>query len=484
MKKKILSLLLAFSMFFSFVSVSAEEAAIHPDEQKAKEYSDAFIKTMIKAYAHDIADNYYYGIDDAELLYAVICDAVERGKVDVNGALEAMIESLGDEYAEFYSLEEYNSLLEDVSGEFSGIGVIISQHENGVYVNSLLEDSPAKKAGIREGDYIIAVNGVSIKGMPVDEVRSLIVGATYSEVLVTVLRAGETFDLTCVRGPVAVSNTENKMLTDDIAYLKIIQFSQNTPDEVEKYVKELQKNSVKKLVLDLRNNPGGDLGAALSIANIFISAGRIAELRYKDKANNTYLSSKNYNAPRLKVAVLVNEGSASASEFLAMAFQSRNAGKIIGTKTYGKGSMQTVQRIATGAGMKYTVGEFYSIKGKRVHTVGITPDIAVENDVITVDEESFAEIDYNRMDEAGKDGEMNLALEQRLEAVGLLDKADEVFDEKTIQAVKDLQLVLGYEVTGIPGFYEYLYLNDFDYDFETVIDNQIDSATEYLSKLR
>lgn len=484
MKKKILSLLLTVVMLFSLTSVYAEETAMHPDELKVKEYSDAFTKTMIRAYAHDIADNYYYGINDAELLYAVICKGIENGKIDVNKSIEAMINALGDEYAEFYPLEDYNSLMEDVSGEFSGIGVVISQHENGVYVNSVMEESPAKTAGIRQGDYITAVNGTSIKGMPVDQVRNLIIGATFSEVTVTILRANETFDLVCVRGPVAVSNTENMMLTDDIAYLRIIQFAQNTPDEVEKYVKELQQNKVKKLVIDLRNNPGGDLGAALQIANTFISAGRIAEIRYKDKANNVYLSSKNYNAPRLKIAVLVNENSASASEFLAMAFQSRGAAKIIGTKTYGKGSMQTVQRIATGAGMKYTIGEFYSIKGKRVHTVGITPDIAVENEIIPIDEESFAEIDYNRMDEAGKDGEMNLALEQRLQAIGLLDKADEVFDEKTVQAVRELQVVLGYEITGVPGFYEYMYLNDFDYDFEKVIDKQIDAATEYLSKLR
>ena len=482
MKKKILSLLLAFSMFFSFVSVSAEETQMHPDEQQVKEYSDTFVKTMIKVYAHDLADNYYYGVSDAELLYAVICDSVERGKVDVNGALEAMIGTLGDEYAEFYSLDEYKSLMEDVSGEFSGIGVIISQHENGVYVNSVLEDSPAKQAGIKDGDYITAISGTSIKGMSVDEVRNMIVGATDSEVTVTVLRGAETFDIICVRGPVAISNTENKMLTDETAYLRIIQFAQNTPDEVRKFVKELQQNNVKKLVIDLRNNPGGDLGAALSIAEIFISAGRVAELRFKDESQNTYLMSKNYNAPRLKIAVLVNENSASASEFLAMAFQSRGAGKLIGTKTYGKGSMQTVKRIATGAGMKYTIGEFYSIKGKRVNTVGITPDMVVENEVIAVDEESFVKIDYDRLDEAGKDGEMNLALEQRLEAVGLLENSDEVFDEKTVQAVKDLQSVLGYEVTGVPGFYEYMYLNDFDYDFENVIDKQLDAAVDYLSK--
>ncbi len=482
MKKKILSLLLTVVMAFSLVTVRAEENAMHPEEQQVKEYSDSFVKTAIRLYAHDLAENYYYGVPDEELLYAVICSAVENGKVDLNKAIEAMIKALGDEHAAFYSPEEYKSLMEDVSGEFSGIGVIISKHEKGVFVNSVIEDSPAQKAGIKNGDYITAVNGVSIQGMEVDNVRGLIVGATDSEVTVTVLRGAETFDVVCIRGPVALSNTQNQMLTDDIAYLKIIQFAQNTPEEVDKYVKTLRENNVKKLVIDLRDNPGGDLGAAVSIANTFISAGRIAELRYKDKANNTYIKSNNFNAPRLKIAVLVNENSASASEFLSMAIQSRGTGKIIGTKTYGKGSMQTVQRTFTGAGVKYTVGEFYSIKGKRVHTVGITPDIVVENDVISVDESSFVEIDFDKLNEAGKDGEMNLALEQRLAAVGLLKEADEVFDGATTAAVKELQIVLGYEATGVPGLYEYMYLNDFDYDFETVVDNQLDAAIEHLSR--
>ena len=394
-----------------------------------------------------------------------------------------MIDALDDEYAQFYTAQEYQELTTDIAGEFSGIGVTITQNENGIVVLSVMDGSPAIKAGVMKGDYIIAVNGQSVEGMEIASVKNLIVGESGSEVNVTVRRGEEEIVLTCVRGAVKVSYTQTKMLADDIAYLKLIQFSKTAADEVRNYVKDIQSKGVKKLVLDLRDNPGGDLETAIEIANIFISMGRIGELRYKDASKNEYLYSKNRNAPRLKIAVLVNENSASASELLSMAFQGRGAGKLIGTKTFGKGSMQLITKAVTGVGMKYTVGEFYTAKGERVHTVGITPDIVVQNEYVPVDEESFARIDFDRIEEGANGGDMTLALEQRLFALGYLeDEPDENFDEKTKDAVTGFQAVLGYEPSGIPGFYEYLYLNDYNYDFDIVVDKQIDAAIEYLNK--
>ncbi len=485
MKKKILSLLLVAVMLFSCAIVNAEETAIHPEEQMVIDYTNNFKKTVIRAYAHDIADNYYYGISDEELLYAVICSAVDEGKVDLNKAIEAMINTLDDKYAEFYTIEEYMELTQNISGEFSGIGVIITQNETGALVTSVIKDGPAEKAGIQMGDSIIRVNGANVTGMSVEAIKNLIVGETESNVTITVLRSGEELEFDCVRGTVSMPNIETEMLNDDTAYLGIVQFLQNTPEEIQEYVDSLRKDKIGKLVIDLRNNPGGDLEAAIAIANIFISTGNIAQLKYRNSSLDTIIKSQNFHAPRFKIAVLVNENSASASEFLAMAFQSRNAAEIIGVKTYGKGSMQSVQRLPNGSGIKYTVGEFYSPKGERVNTIGITPDIIVENETVAVDEESFTEIDFSRIDEAGKDGEMNLALEQRLHAVGILmEEPDEVFDEATKTAVKELQIAIGYDVTGIPGFNEYLYMNDFDYEFEKVIDCQLDAAIDYLSKKR
>ena len=485
-KNTLIAIFTAFIMIFSIsVSALAETAeSENPQQIEAYEYSNSFLKNMIKVYAHNIADNYYYGIDDDELLFAALCDTIDNKVFNINTALEAMINRLDDEYSEFYTPDEFSALTESVSGEFTGIGVVIYENDNGIVVLSTIEDSPAQKAGILEGDYIVGVNGIDIAEMSVTEVRKLIVGMTGTTVTVNIKRGNDFISVECTREEVAVSQTETKMLDDNIAYMRIVQFTQTLPEEVKNYVNKLREDKVTKLIIDLRDNPGGDLDSALEVANTLISTGRLAELKYKDESKNKFLYSTNYHAPNLKIAVLVNESSASASEFLTTAFKSRKAAKIIGTKTYGKGSMQILTQLATRGGMKYTIGEFFSVSGERIHTVGITPDIEVENEFVPVDEESFAKIDFDLIEGASENAQMTLALEQRLEVLGYLEEADEIFDEKTTTAVKSLQNILGYEATGIAGFYEYLYLNDLSYDFETEKDNQLNTAIDYLKSIR
>ncbi len=481
---KLIALLVAFIMLFS-TGVFAEEAALSNETAKEQMeevefYSKTMQKKIIQVYGHAIADNYYYGIEDEELLFAVICSMIDEGKLDIDKAIKAMVDTLEDDYSEFFTPEEYKSMTEDIAGEFSGVGITISETKNGVLIISVIEGGPAYKAGLMANDYIIAVNGQSTVGMTTSQVRELVVGATGTEVKIKVLRGKEEIEVVCVRDKVEVSQLETEMLNDKTAYIKLIQFTANAPEEMEAYVKKIRSKNVKNVVLDLRDNPGGDLQAAIDIANIFIGAGRIAELRYKDETKNTIVRSTNFHAPNFKMLVLVNEKSASASEFLAMAIQSRGAGKILGTNTYGKGSMQALTGVVTGAGFKYTIGEFYSYKGQRINTIGIKPDIMVENDIVKVDEEAFAKIDLEKVSEGGQNGEMTLALEQRLEALGYMDEADEIFDETTRDAVSRFQAVIGEDITGVPGFYEYLYLNDYNYDeLDKVIDNQLQAAINY-----
>lgn len=487
MKKKIISLLLTFILALgssTFATQGAVSTTETPEQQQmeAEEYSNYMQKKIIQVYAHAFANNYYYGVEDEELLFSVICSMIDEGKLDINKAIEAMIKTLKDEHAEFYTPEEYKAMTEDIAGAFSGIGVTIRDHKNGVLILSVIEDGPAYKAGMMANDYIIAVNGQDVTGMTSAKVRELIVGETGTEVKVKVLRGKEELELTCIRDTVEVSQLETKMLGDKTAYIKILQFTSNSPEEVKACVEELRSKSVKNVVLDLRDNPGGELQAAVDIANIFISAGAIGELRYKDETRNEVIRSTNFHAPNFKMIVLVNEHSASASEFLAMAIQSRGVGKILGTQTYGKGSMQVLNRAVTGAGFKYTVGEFYSYKGQRINTIGVKPDIPVKNEEIKVDESQFAKIDFDRIEEGVRGGDMTLALEQRLNALGYIEEADEVFDEKTTDAVSRFQAVLGYEINGIPGFYEYLFLNDYNYaQLSVVVDNQIQAAIEYFN---
>ncbi len=483
MKKKIFSILLILCMLMT-PAVLAEKAVqdASANEEVVEQYTADMQKYIIKLYAKTLSANYYYGIEDEELLYAVVCDMIDNGKLDLNSAIRAMVKTLGDEYAEFYSPEEFKATTEDIAGEFSGIGVTISENKDGIVVLDVIENGPAYKAGMLPYDCIVGVDGVDTRGKSSAEVRELVVGEKGSEVRVTILRAGKEIELVCVRDTVTVSQLESDMINEKTAYIKLLQFTSSSPDEMKKIVDDLVAKKVKNVVLDLRDNPGGDLYCAIDMANIFISAGDIAELRYKDSSNNVMLKSNNYNAPKFKMLVLVNEHSASASEFLAMALQSRGTAKVLGVKTYGKGSMQSVVNAVGGAGLKYTVGEFYSFKGQRVHTIGITPDIVVENDYIKVDESQFEKIDFDLIAANPRDEKNVLALEQRLEVFGYLPEADGIYDDATTDAVARFQAALGYSVTGEASIYEYVFLNDYNYEnIKTVIDNQMEAAIKYFN---
>jgi len=478
LKNKMLSILLILCMLIAPCAMASDENA-SAQEDVVSEYSAEMQKYIIKMYAKTLAANYYYGIEDEELLYSVICNIIEEGRIDLNSAIRAMVETLGDDYAEFYSPEEYKAMTEDIAGEFSGIGVTISENSDGVIILSVFENGPAYKAGMMAYDYIVGVNGTDMRGKSSAEVRELIVGEKGTEVKVTVIRGEKEIELTCVRDTVEVSQIETEMINDKTAYIKLLQFTSNAPLEMEALVKELQDKKVRNVILDLRDNPGGDLNAAIDIANIFVSAGAIGELRYKNMPTEV-IKSTNYNAPRFKMLVLVNEHSASASEFLATAIQSRGAGKVLGVQSYGKGSMQIVANAVGGAGFKYTVGEFFSFDGKRIHTVGVTPDFVVENEYTTVDQSQLSPIDIDAVIGNPRSENNILALEERLKVLGYLKEADTVYDEETKDAVARFQAVLGYDVTGEAGIYEYIFLNDYNYEeLEIPVDRQMEAAIRY-----
>ena len=480
MKRKILSLLLVMCILFTPFAMAQENAP--SNEEIIEEYSAEMQKYIIKLYAKTLASNYYYGIEDEELLYSVICDIIEEGELDLNSAIEAMVGALNDEYAEFYYPEEYKSLNENISGEFSGIGVTISEDKDGVIILSVFEDGPAYKAGMMPYDYIVAVDGVDVRGKSSAEVRELIVGEKGTEVEVTVLRSGKEIELTCIRDVVEVSQFETRMINDKLAYIRLYQFTSNAPDELREIVEDLRQKKVKNVIFDLRDNPGGDINAAIEMAKIFVSAGDIGEIRYKNSAYNEKLKSDNYNSPKFNMLVLMNENSASASEFLAMAIQSRGAGKVLGVQSYGKGSLQAVNNAVGGAGFKYTIGEFYSFKGQRINTIGITPDIVVENESVDIDTSAFEEIDVDVALSNPLDEKNLLALEQRLEALGYLLEADGIYDDETKDAIARIQSILGYKVTGEVGFYEYIYLKDYNYEeIQTINDHQMDAAIKYFN---
>lgn len=503
MKKKLISLILALMLLAAPASaenasqaetapeenpvqteetVPAEEEASAEENEAGERVPKALSvfqqENIIRSYAHMLADNYYYGVSDANLLYNVICATIENGGVfDIDLALGAMVKSLGDEYAEYYSPEMYEKQTDYYSASFFGIGVTLSIMKGGTVVENVYSGSAAEMAGIQAGDLIIAVDGVDTSRYEPAKTRELIVGEEGSFVDITLLRGDDVLNVRAVRQKVTQSHSSMKMLDNGIAYINVESFTSSLPSDFEGYIAELNKNSVSRVIIDLRDNGGGDLDAAIEVAKMLIPAGLIAKLKYKDESQNVDVYSENLNAPRYKLLVLVNENTASASEFLAMALQSRGRAKLLGRPTFGKGCMQVIMRTSIGSGLKFTIGEYYSIKDERIHNRGLAPDIEVENIVTPVNAEDFVKLNLTELD----NGSARLGIEQRLNALRLLsdDEVDGEYNNRTEAAVRTFQQFNDLEVTGEVDFYTALRLNDYEYNMDKIVDIQMREALKY-----
>ncbi|MGM9552266.1 MAG: S41 family peptidase, partial [Clostridia bacterium] len=480
--KKILSFLLALTVFFScFTTVLAEEAVTVENgeaDSAISAYDAAILKNNIAALTIRLAETYYYGVTDEDLLYRALCSAIDNGSFDYDLAVENMMDLLKDKYSEFYSAERYQSLYTDVTGEFYGIGVTITLSGDNVVVMGVFPNSPAEKSGIQTYDTILAVDGNKIQGMSVADVARLIKREKGNKVTLEIKRGVQTIYIDCYCDEVDQNPTTYEILEDGkIGYIYISDFTVNLDSFITPILAEFEEKGIKDIILDIRNNGGGELNAAISLANHFIPEGVISKVKYKDPENNQDITITNglKEAP-YNLVLLVNEYSASASELFTGAVKDRNAGVVIGTKTYGKGSMQSMQRLHTGAGIKYTVAEFHSPNDNRIHQVGITPDYTVENTSYTVDESKFHPMNLEKSLDI-TEGVHILAIEERLHALGCMEsEPDEIFDDETREALRYIQLRKELDITGEPDLYTLVALNDIVYDFDITNDDQLSAA--------
>lgn len=471
MKKRLFTLLLALTL--AFTPVFAEET-------QTNKFSPALQEDIIRHYAHLIAENYFYGVSDNNLLYAMLCATIENdGQFDLDLALKSMIDFLDDDYAEYYSPEVYESQSEYFSGSFYGIGVVLEPHDGGTAVQSVYSGGGADMAGIKTGDMIIAVDENDTSTFTPAQVRELVVGLDGTTVKITVKRGEEIINVYAVRGKVNESHSTMEILENNIAYIDVESFTGSLPDDFDGYIKALKEKGIYRVVIDLRDNGGGDLDAAIAVAQKLIPAGLIATIKTsKNGVDVEEVYSENLDAPNFNMLVLVNENTASASEFLAMALQSRGRAKLMGTNTFGKGCLQVMTRTPTGSGLKFTIGEYFSIKDERINTIGLTPDIEVNNTVTPVDWENFAKIDFENLDSA----ETKLGIEQRLGAVQLIPQSevDGEFNDITKNAIKAFQRYAKLDETGEADFYTALQINDYEYEgLYIVTDVQMQEALKY-----
>ncbi len=377
--------------------------------------------------------------DDLEKISATIQIITENYKEEVSkellitGAIKGMLSSL-DPYSTYFTKEEFKEFEESTNGEYSGIGINIKKVGKYIEVTGLIGDSPAKKAGLKVGDKFIEVDNASVVNTSLELFISKVKGLKGTNVNVAILREGskKLIYFNIVRDIVKIPVVEYKIIDNSIGYIKISEFSKNCSDEVYKALEDFDKNNITKVIIDLRGNPGGLLNEAVSICENFIPKGPIVHVNTND-SQKTYYSK--LERIKYKVAVLVDGGSASASEIFAGAVKDTSAGVIIGTNTYGKGTVQTIYELNDGSFIKLTIANYLTPLKKSVENVGVVPDIIIRS-VNLESVEDIASLSIKRSITAGQRGEDVLAIEQRLKVLGYdILSPDYYYDSVTQKAI-------------------------------------------------
>lgn len=319
----------------------------------------------------------------------------------VYGAITGMVKSIGDPYTVFFTPEEAKIFQEDVAGVFEGVGMEVGIRKGGLTVISPLEGTPAQKAGIRAGDRIIKIDDVLTADITIDEAVRLIRGKRGTEVTLTVFREAveETKEIKIIRGVIKIPSLKWEILEGNIAYIKLYHFTEKARFDFNEMAVEILNSPSEKIILDLRNNPGGFLEVSQDIAGWFLEKGEIVVIEdfgegkdrkeYKAKGNGRFLG--------YPTVILINQGSASASEILAGALRDNQGVRLIGEKSFGKGSIQELTKLKGGSSLKITIAKWLTPSGNLITDVGLTPDIAVE----------MTEEDYDE----GRDPQLDKAIE-------------------------------------------------------------------------
>ena len=298
----------------------------------------------------------------------------------VEGLYKGLFAGIGDPYSVYYTKEEYEELMQATSGKYYGIGALVSQDMRTglITISKVFQGAPADKAGMKAEDAIYKVDEKSIDGKEVDKVVAMMKGEKGTQVKVTVYRPSEKkyIDLMITRDEVKVPTVESKMLNKEIGYIQITEFDEVTGEQFTKAVNQLKKQDMKKVVFDVRDNPGGSYATVCDILDEILPAGTLVYT--KDKYGKEERQESDPESLNMPMVVLQNEDSASASEIFAGAIQDFKAGKIMGTQSFGKGIVQQIIPLGDGSAVKLTVEKYYTPSGKNIHGKGITPDIKVE----------------------------------------------------------------------------------------------------------
>jgi len=354
-----------------------------------------------------IKQNYVEDIDDKELL---------------ENAIRGLLSGL-DPHSAYLDKKAFTDLREGTSGEFGGLGIVVGMKDGFVNVISPIDDTPAERAGVKAGDLIIRLGEKNVKGMTLEDAVKIMRGKPDTDILLTIVREGKDkpLKIKITRAIIKVQSVRSKTLEDGFGYIRVSAFQERTGADLRKAISKLKRENNKKikgLVLDLRNNPGGLLSAAVEVSDAFLEGGVVVSIKGRDKSNTTTYSAKGLDLiNEAPIVVLINGGSASASEIVAGALQDHKRGIIMGSLSFGKASVQTVVPLGNGSALKLTTARYYTPSGKSIQAKGITPDIVLDDiQVSKKDDNGFkptkekdlsGHLENGDADEAGSDNETN-----------------------------------------------------------------------------
>ena len=339
-------------------------------------------------------------------LFGEVLEKINKEYVDevnqsesMDSAINGLLQSL-DPYSAYMSPKIFEQMQTETSGEFGGLGIEVGMEAGVVKVISPIDDTPASKAGLKAGDYIVKINNTQVQGKSLSEAVDLMRGPVGSDIELTVRRIGEKKALVfnIVREVIQVQSVKSEVLEDDIGYIRLTSFNDNSSDQIEKQIKKLNKNkNINSYILDLRNNPGGLLSQAIKISDFFLDNGEIVSTKSRKKSENRKWFAKGGDITGGKtLLVLINYGSASASEIVAGALKDHKRAILLGENSYGKGSVQSIIPLKNRGAIRLTVAKYYLPSGKSISEVGVRPDIEIseEGDDFRINSDTDNQLSY------------------------------------------------------------------------------------------
>ena len=328
-------------------------------------------------------ENIYDKID----LFGEVLDKINKEYVDdvnqsdaMDAAINGVLQSL-DPYSAYMPPEIFKEMQTESSGEFGGLGIEVGMEAGVVKVITPIDNSPAEKAGVKAGDYIVKINGIQVQGKTLSEAVELMRGPIGTKIEITVRRIGvkKAFIFEIVRDVIEVQSVKSKIIDDDLGYIRLTSFNENSSDQIKKVIKEFKnEDNIQKYILDLRNNPGGLLSQAIKISDFFLNNVEIVATKgRKNNENRKWFAKKGDIIDGETLIVLINYGSASAAEIVAGALQDHKRAIVVGENSYGKGSVQSIIPLKNNGAIRLTISKYYLPSGKSISGVGITPDIEV-----------------------------------------------------------------------------------------------------------